>query len=93
MKPSRILVFRLSSFGDVVLATSCLSALKKKYPNSEITFVTSQEYTGLLETNPFIHRVLGFDKKTGLKGWVRFCKELWSETFDFVFDFASSKNS
>jgi ADP-heptose:LPS heptosyltransferase len=90
MKPSRILVLRLSSFGDVVLACSVLPALKSLYPESEITFVTSAEYVGLFKNNPYISRVIGFDKNSGLKGWVRLCVSLWSQRFDRVFDFHNS---
>lgn len=55
---SRILVIRLSSLGDIILSFPLLSKLKRKYPDSEITFLSKDEYAELLDLNPLIDTVM-----------------------------------
>ncbi len=62
----KILIIKLMTLGDVVMCTPVIEALKKKYPNSEITFATSKEYAQIIKKNPFVDRVLScrkYDKK------------------------------
>lgn len=62
----RILVVRLSSLGDIILSFPLLSKLKRKFPDSEITFLAKDEYAELLDLNPSIERVMklsSFDGK------------------------------
>lgn len=54
----RILIVKLAAVGDVLRTTSILPALKKKYPGSEITWVTKTSAAPLLRSNPHIDRVL-----------------------------------
>ena len=50
---ARVLVLRFSSIGDIVLSTSPLNTIRKKYPKSEITYLTLTEYSSLLEMHPY----------------------------------------
>lgn len=43
-------------FGDIIVGSSCAEALKEKYPDSTITFISSCR--ALTETNPFIDKSL-----------------------------------
>jgi heptosyltransferase II len=56
------LIIRLSSMGDVVLATSVFSYLKTAYPDSNIWFVTENQYCGLFAQDPRLARVAGIEK-------------------------------
>ena len=53
-----VLIVRLSSLGDVVLATSLVELLARRRPDLPIDFLTRQPYDQLLEGLPSIRRVL-----------------------------------
>ncbi len=55
---TRVLLVHLEALGAVLRSTSLLAALKRKYPNSHITWVTQRPADQLLANNPFIDRVL-----------------------------------
>ena len=62
-----IVVTRFSSLGDVVIQTSFIKALKIKYPNLFISFVTLDSFVSLVENHPYIDKVYGYKKKSGIK--------------------------
>jgi lipopolysaccharide heptosyltransferase II len=65
---TRILVVRYSALGDVVLATSILDPLRRRYPGARIEWVTDPVYAPLLEGLPEIAEVhrLGRDGEDGV---------------------------
>ena len=62
----KILVIRMSSIGDIVLATSFLKSVKQKHPDSEIHFLIKKEFSELVKKHPIIDKLISFDKKLGL---------------------------
>lgn len=65
------LVVRLSSIGDIVHALPAVAALGETYPQAKIHWAVERRYAGLLEGNPYVHRVVRLDTL----GWR---KRLWS---------------
>jgi len=61
--PRRILLIRLSAFGDVVIATGLLQGLKRAYPDAEIDWLVQPEFAELLRTQPAIHQVMVWPRK------------------------------
>jgi ADP-heptose:LPS heptosyltransferase len=57
-----ILILRLSSMGDVVLATSVFDYVNGAFPGSKIWFVTDAKFSGLFEHDPRIVRVVSAEK-------------------------------
>lgn len=55
--PKRILLIRLSAFGDVVIATGLLHGLKRAHPDAEIDWLVQPEFAELLRTQPAIANV------------------------------------
>ena len=51
-------IIKLGAMGDVIRTTPVLSALKQKYPDSEITWITKKESIGILEGNKNIDKLL-----------------------------------
>jgi ADP-heptose:LPS heptosyltransferase len=80
---TKTLILRLSSLGDVILASSVLEINR---PNAQLDWVVSKEYSELLRGHPKLHRLFVFDRKQGLKGWVFFCREIWRENYSEVYD-------
>ncbi len=64
----RILIFRLSSMGDVILCTSALEAIRARSPGARITWVIAREFADLLQGDPRIERVVAFDRTRGRAG-------------------------
>jgi len=61
---TRILIINLDAMGDVLMTTAQLTAIKRKFPQSTIYWVTLKNAAGLLENNPFIDRVMVYDYET-----------------------------
>jgi len=53
----RILIIRLSSFGDIILTEPITAVLRKTYPDAEIDFLTSEKYATLPRLFPNISTV------------------------------------
>src|SRR5690348_9322284 len=58
----KTLVIRLSSIGDVLLATPLVRSLRHTYPDATIDFCVFKEYAELLEKNPYISNVICVDR-------------------------------
>ena len=54
----KIAIIKLGALGDVVRTTPILEAIKEKYPDSEITWITEPESKEILEGNPNINKIL-----------------------------------
>lgn len=75
----RILVVRTSALGDTVLATPVFRALRARWPEAEIHFVTAGAFAPLFEGLPELHRVWRWEPKgrhVGLRGLSRFAAEV-----------------
>ncbi|MCD4690554.1 glycosyltransferase family 9 protein, partial [bacterium] len=73
---TRILIVKLAAAGDVLRTTAILPPLKRKYPESHITWVTDEAALLFLRSNPFIDRAMPF-------GFASFV-ELSRQSFDEV---------
>lgn len=82
MIPSKILVIRLSSLGDVVLTSPVFAALKAAWPTAHITFLTKGAFAPVFTRHPFIDEIVGFEERS-VWGWVG---EIRRRKFDVVLD-------
>ncbi|MES2885062.1 MAG: glycosyltransferase family 9 protein [Pseudomonadota bacterium] len=85
--PKRILLIRLSAFGDVVIATGLLHALKRAQPQAEIDWLVQPEFAGLLRTQPAIANVMVWERKQWGALWRGF---RWLALWQAIHAFASS---
>jgi lipopolysaccharide heptosyltransferase II len=85
-KPGKILVIRMSSIGDIILTTPLLRCLKKRYPETDITFVVKEQFAVLLSHSPYIDNLVPFSSKTGFAGLRSLKKKLRTEKYDLVID-------
>ncbi|OGC36081.1 hypothetical protein A2311_00505 [candidate division WOR-1 bacterium RIFOXYB2_FULL_48_7] len=58
----KILIVKLGAIGDVLRTTSILPGLRKKYPDSLIDWLTASSASDLLIENPYLNRVIIWDK-------------------------------
>lgn len=62
-KIKSILVIRPDRLGDVILSTPVYESIKKSFPQTTLTVLANRASAGILADNPFIDRIIEFDKK------------------------------
>jgi ADP-heptose:LPS heptosyltransferase len=61
---NRILLIKLDAIGDVLRSTPMAEGIKKKYPNSELLWITKSECRMFIENNNYIDKVLTYNEET-----------------------------
>jgi len=102
----KILFIKLSAIGDVVQTLPALEAIKKRFPDSEITWVVEEAAAGILEGHPLIDRLLVSRRRAwirmlrnplkavrGVREIIRFMGELRKERYDIAIDFQGLSKS
>jgi heptosyltransferase-2 len=63
---TRILLINLDAMGNVIATTSILPAIKRKYPESTITWITEKRTASLLQHNPLVDRIFAWEPENWL---------------------------
>jgi lipopolysaccharide heptosyltransferase II len=84
-KVRKVLLVRLRSIGDTVLATPSALALKRFLPNAEIDILVEDWVAPVLEDHPHISNVIVLEKG-GLIARARVARELRSAGYDVVYN-------
>ena len=85
----KVLIIRMSSLGDVVLATAAPRAVKKSRPDATVHFLVEKQYASLLSGIPTIDRVIPYDKRgsdAGMDGMLSLGRRLRREKYDVIVD-------
>lgn len=61
MHPAKILVVRLSSMGDVILATPLLRSLRATFPEAQIDVAIKKQFSSLVKHNPHLNKIIEVD--------------------------------
>lgn len=88
----KILIIRLSSLGDIVLTTPVIRALKDKFPQAEIYFLTKSKYASLLKSNPHLSGIMELEGQ-GLDGFLSTLHRIRDLNFDLVIDLHANLRS
>lgn len=81
-----VLFVRLSALGDVVQGIGAVQALHRVRPDWRLTFATQTTFAPLLAGEPGIGRVVGFERRGGLRAALRLANELRRERYDVAID-------
>lgn len=82
----KILVFRLSSIGDIVLTTALVRCLRNTYPKAQIDYVVKKQFADILRCVPFVSNVIVLDTKKGFGELQSLRRRLKEEKYDVVLD-------
>ncbi len=82
---TRVLLINLDAMGNVLATTSILPAIKRKYPASDITWLTLKNAAPLLFNNPLIDRVFVWEPESLMI--------LEGQSFDVVMNVDKSRRS
>lgn len=83
----KILILRLSSFGDVVLTSPITRAVKKQIPHVEIHYLIKSQFKEAIEENPYITKIHFFNN------YKECIKELKKEKFNCILDLHNNLRS
>lgn len=84
----RILVTSVNWFGDAIMTTPALKAIKEKFPLSFLAVMAPDRVREVFSDNPYVDEVIIFDEKKNHKSFlskVSFIKQLRAKKFDTVF--------
>ena len=85
-----ILVIRTAYIGDVVMTLPILKPLKKRFPEAEISFLTSRSAAPLLQNNPNVDETIVYDAfwfySSNLAHWFRFIRAIRKKRYDLVIE-------
>lgn len=93
--PSRILLIKPSSLGDIIHALPVLAGLRRRYPDAHIAWLVASGFATLLEGHPLLNEVIRFDRarfgrmltSPRISGdFLRFVGGLRRKKFDLVID-------
>ena len=91
----RILVIKLSAFGDFVLSIAGFQAIRAHHPHAEITLLTTRPYQRMAEASGCFDRVW-IDRRPvwwQVGGWLALRRQLASGNFQRVYDLQRSDRS
>lgn len=84
--PGSLLVIKPSSLGDIVHGLQVIQLVARKFPGCRITWVARDRFAPLVEAAPFVHEVIHFHRRNGIKGILEVMKALRARHFDAVWD-------
>jgi len=61
----RILIIQYKPFGDILLNTAYMPALRKKFPDAVIDYLIQKPFRTILEDNPNLNNLILMEKKKG----------------------------
>jgi len=79
---NKILIIRLSSFGDIILTFPLINHLKELNPSSEIDFITKKEYAQLIKSFRKVDNLLCY----GDKSIAKLRKIIRQNKYDLIID-------
>ncbi len=98
----RVLIVKTSSLGDIIQAFGALDYLHIRYPEAKIDWVVEEGCKSLIETHPYVSRVICCDTKSWRKGFFKkeeilkmrsFFRLLREYEYDLLFDLQGNTKS
>ena len=86
MNTKKILFIGLSCVGDVVMTSTVIKTLQKKFPQATIDFVADKRSSNLYERFPSLGKIVIKNKDNFLRGIPHLIKELWKTKYDIIVD-------
>jgi lipopolysaccharide heptosyltransferase II len=90
---NRTLIIRLSSIGDILLASPLLRLLRKRFPQGQIDFLVKREYADLVRFNPHLRNVIELDARGGFTELRALKRRLRQEKYNTVIDIQGNLRS
>lgn len=79
--------------GDAVLAIPAMKAIRRRFPEAEITLLVRPWVAGVFTSAPFIDKVWSEPRPAGFRDWIRISRSLHEKRFDLALLFPNSFES
>lgn len=87
-QPKRILVIKLSAFGDFIISLGLFERIRAAHPHAHITLMTTHPFKDLGEQTGYFDevRTIARWRATTLGPWLRYIKTVWRQPYQLVYD-------
>jgi len=82
----KILILRLSSLGDILLATPFIRQVRTAFPQADIDFVIKEQFHDVIRANPHLNRIFKVRQQEGLRGLLKLRQSLVKRKYTYIFD-------
>ena len=82
----KVLIVRLSSFGDIVQTMAVPKTIKASWPDAQVDWLVRSDFKELLEAHSYIDQVISFDRTQKLSGYFSLCFQLFKNKYTHVYD-------
>lgn len=89
----RVLVIKHGAFGDIILATAALKAIRAHHPEAHITVMTTKLFVSLLSACPWVDEVWLDARSHSLKELFTKIRAFHHHQYDVVYDLQTSQRS
>ena len=89
----KVLIIELTRLGDVISAAPAIERLKSTYPFLDITVLFEPFYRDILIHNPYVGRVLAFNKTNTILGLLRAISQIRKEKFSLAISLSPTKRN
>lgn len=92
----KILLIRLRLIGDVVFTTPAIGALRRRFPDAQLTYLVEAPAAPVVRHHPHLDHLIIAERPPGLARWrydVQLARRLRAERFDLVIDFHGGPRS
>ncbi|MFC0345043.1 glycosyltransferase family 9 protein [Epilithonimonas hispanica] len=88
----KILVIQRKHMGDVLVSSTILHQLKKKYPDSEIDFLVDNKHQQILFGNPLVKNIILWNEEN-IRKMILMTWKIRRNKYDIILDSSSKVNS
>jgi heptosyltransferase-2 len=92
----RIVIWKLSALGDVVLSTPSLRAIRRQFPKAAIALAVGRTAYEVVARCPYLDEVIIYDRRGKDRGWwgqCAFVNRLRRQGFDLSIDLQNSRQT
>ncbi len=82
----KVLIVKPSSFGDIIQANPVLTAIKSAWPSCSIDWLVFKQWEETVKMFPLVDNIITWDRKGGIKEFLRVLKECNKQKYDLVID-------
>ncbi|MDD5634692.1 MAG: glycosyltransferase, partial [Candidatus Omnitrophica bacterium] len=95
LREKNILIFKMSSLGDIILSVPSLRAVRKRFPSAKIKVLVDVKFREVLDNCPYIDEVItcDFENRDKGSGFLKLAERLRSENFDMSIDLQNNRKS
>lgn len=89
----KLLLIQHAAIGDVLMCTPAVRALRRSFPEAEISFLVEEKAADALRHNPHIDRLLVLNTRLPRANRMRFLLGVFTHRYDVVIDFQRNPRS